>query len=148
MARVLPPAAAVTVGAPPQLLTTFGVAAIARFVVSASLEVRPVRAGEPAGLVMVKVRVEVCPTPIGLVPKALFNDGTGCTVRQLAVALLVRRAVDPIVAAPSEHRACGAALLTSSVLEGTSTVATHEASAFLIVPPATPTLPPPAPAPT
>src|SRR5258708_4065913 len=100
MAKVLPPAAAVTVGAPPQLLTTFGVAAITRFVVSASLKVRPVRAGEPAGLVMVKVRVEVCPTPIGLVPKALFNDGTGCTVRQLAVALLVRRAVDPMLAAP------------------------------------------------
>src|SRR5260221_1794549 len=81
MAKVLPPAAAVTVGAPPQLLTTFGVAAITRFAVSASLKVRLVRAGEPAGVVMVKGKVEVCPTPIRLVPKALLSDGNDCTVR-------------------------------------------------------------------
>src|SRR5258708_5228245 len=146
MAKVLPPAAAGTVGAPPQLLTTFGVAAITRFVVSASLKEGPGRAGEPGGWVMVKVRVEVCPPPIGLVPKALLKDGTGCTVRQLAVALLVRRAVPPMFAAPLVCEAGVAAQLAFSVLEVTSTVITHEAWALLIVAPVTVTLPAPAPA--
>src|SRR5260221_10248515 len=127
MAKVLPPAAAVTVGAPPQLLTTFGVAAITTPAVKASLKVRFVRAGEPAGLVRVKVSVDTCPTPIGFVPKALLSDGSDCTVRQLVVALLVRRAVPPMLAAPLVCEAGVAAQLLLTVLEVTSTVITHEA---------------------
>ncbi len=97
MAKVLAPATAVTVGAPPQLLTTFGVGAITRPAVKASLKVRFVLAGEPAGFVTVKVRVEIWPTPIGLVPKALFSDGTPCTESVLGVTLLVILAVPPML---------------------------------------------------
>ncbi len=131
--KVLPPAAAVRVGAPPQPLTTFGVGAITRPEVKASLKVRPVRAGEPAGLVMVKVSVETCPTPIGLVPKALFTDGSDCTVRQLATTAFVRRAVEATLPAPLVCEAGVAAQLLLTVLEVTSTVITHEAWAPFIV---------------
>src|SRR5260221_871819 len=126
------------------LLTTFGLAAITRFVVSASLKVSAVLAGEPAGLVIVKVRVEVCPTPIGLVPNALLSDGSDCTVRQLAVALLVMCAVAPMLAAPLVCVAGVAPQLLLSVLEVTATVITHEAWALFIVAPVTVTLPEPA----
>src|SRR5260221_12208631 len=88
MVKVLAPATAVTVGAPPQLLTTFGVAAITRFVVSASLKVSAVLAGEPAGLVRVKVRVEVPPASIGVGPNALFNDGCSSVDNWSATALV------------------------------------------------------------
>src|SRR5260221_10307353 len=101
------------------LLTTFGVAAITRFVVSASLKVSAVLAGEPAGLVIVKVRVEVCPTPIGLVPNALLSDGRDCTLRQLPLALLVMCAVAPVLAAPLVCVAGGAPQVLLSVLEVT-----------------------------
>ncbi len=144
MAKVLPPATAVMVGAPPQLLTTFGVGAITRPAVNASLKVRPERAGEPTGLGTVKVSVDACPTPIGLVPKALFSDGTLCTVRQLAVTLLVTRAAAPMLAAPLVCEAGVAAQLLFSVLEVTSTVIAHEAWALFIVAPVTVTLPEPA----
>src|SRR5260221_5679166 len=140
MAKVLPPAAAVTVGAPPQLLTTFGVAAITRFVVSGSLKVRPVRAGEPAGLVMVKVSVETCPTPIGFVQKALFNDGSDCTVSELAVTLLVTRAAEAMLPLALVYG-------PPTTLEVTSTVIVHKAWALLIAAPVTVTAPaPPTPA--
>src|SRR5260221_8998079 len=111
--------------APPQELTTFGVAAITRFVVSASLKVRPVRAGEPAGLVMVKVSVETCPTPIGFVPKALVNDRSDCTVSELAVALLVTRAAEAMLPLALVYR-------PPTPLEVTSTVIVHKAWAVLI----------------
>src|SRR5476649_2459010 len=77
MVKVAVPATAVTVGAPPQLFTTFGTAAITTPAGSASLKVSAVRAGEPAGLVTVKVRVEVCPTPMVAGANTLVSDGTG-----------------------------------------------------------------------
>ncbi len=144
MAKVLPPAGAVSVGTPPQLFTTFGAGAITRPAVNASLKVSPVLAGEPAGLVRVKVSVDTCPTPIGLVPNALFTDGSDCTVRQLAVTLLVMRAAAPMLAAPLVCEAGVAAQLAFSVLEVTSTVITHEAWALFIVAPVTVMLPEPA----
>src|SRR6202008_4237892 len=75
------PAAAVMVGAPPQLFTTFGTAAITTPAGRLSLKVSEVRAGDPAGLVTVKVSVEVWPTPIVAAANALVNAGTVCTVR-------------------------------------------------------------------
>src|SRR5260221_5369606 len=98
MAKVLPPAAAVMVGAPPQLLTPFGVAAIIRPAVNASLKVRPVLAGDPAGLVMAKLSVEGCPTPAVVGATALSTDGRDCTLSEIAVPLLVMRAGQAIVA--------------------------------------------------
>ncbi len=98
MVKVLPPAAAVRVGAPPQLLTTFGVAAITRPAVKASLKVSPVRAGPPAGLVTVKVRVEVRPTPIVAGAKALPSEGFAWTVSPLVTTPLVTRAVPLMLA--------------------------------------------------
>ncbi len=102
MANVPVPAVAVTVGAPPQAFTTLGVAAIRRFagaVGSTSLKVRPVRAGEPAGLLIVKVSVDVRPTPIVAGLNALVSDGTGCTVRPEVVTALVTCAVAVMLAA-------------------------------------------------
>src|SRR5512140_2576384 len=96
MAKV--PAEAVRVGVPPQLLTTFGVAATTTLPGSVSLKVSPVRAGEPAGLVMVKVSVLDWPTPIVEAENALVSDGTGCTVRPDEVTLLVMRTVPPMLA--------------------------------------------------
>src|SRR5438552_8117731 len=98
--KVPVPAVAVIVGAPPQLFTTFGVPAMSTLAGSASLKVRPVRAGEPAGLVMVKVSVAVCPTPIVAGANALASAGSGWTERQLLVAPFVTRAVAPMLAAP------------------------------------------------
>src|SRR5260221_655403 len=132
------------VGAPPQVFPTFGVDAITTPAGNASLKVRPVRAGEPAGFEIVNVRVLACPTPIVVGLKALASDGSGVTERQLAVTPLVRRAVEPMLAAPLVCEAGVAAQLPLSVLEVTSTVITHEAWAPFIVapPPAFPPLPP------
>ena len=77
MVKVPVPAAAVMVGAPPQLFTTFGTAAITTPAGRLSLNVRPVRAGEPAGLVTVKVSVEVWPTPIVVGRERLGERGHG-----------------------------------------------------------------------
>src|SRR5258706_3531841 len=99
MVKVPVPAVAVIVGAPPQLLTTFGTAAITTPAGSASLNVSEVRAGDPAGLVTVKVSVDVCPTPMGAGANALVSDGTGCTVSDEGVTPLVMRAVAPMLAA-------------------------------------------------
>src|SRR5476649_2912472 len=77
MVKVPVPATAVMVGAPPQLFTTFGTAAITTPPGSASLKVSAVRAGEPTGLVTVNVRVEVCPTPMVAGANTLVSDGTG-----------------------------------------------------------------------
>src|SRR5260221_12578642 len=125
MVKVLPPAAAVMTGAPPQLLTTFGVAAITRPAVSTSLKVRLVRAGEPAGLVRVKVRVELCPTPMVAGAKALSSDGSDCTVSELAVTLLVTRAAETMLALELVYG-------PPTVLEVTSTAIAHEACALFI----------------
>src|SRR5258706_14790480 len=54
MVKVPVPAAAATVGAPPQLFTTFGVPAVTRLAGKVSVKVRTVRAGEPAGWGSVK----------------------------------------------------------------------------------------------
>ncbi len=137
MVKVLPPAAAVMTGAPPQLLTTFGVAAITRPAVSTSLKVRLVRAGEPAGLVRVKVRVELCPTPMVAGAKALSSDGSDCTVSELAVTLLVTRAAETMLALELVYG-------PPTVLEVTSTAIAHEACALFIVAPVTTIEPPPA----
>src|SRR5258708_37149062 len=138
MVKVPVPAVAVTVGAPPQPFTIFGVAAITRLAGKVSLKVRLVRAGEPAGLVMVKVRVAACPTPTVAGAKAFVSAGRLCTVRPELVTLLVIRAVAPMLAL---------VLLDGppTTLEVTSTVTTHEACAALIEAPVTVMLPlPPA----
>src|SRR5258708_10431318 len=82
MVKVPVPAVAVMVGAPPQLFTTFGTAAITRLAGSESLKVRPVRAEEPAGLVMGKLSVEVCPPPMVAGAKALLSAGRPRTLRR------------------------------------------------------------------
>ena len=82
-----------------QLFTTFGVAAITTPAGSASLKVRLVRAGEPAGLETVNVSVLGWPTPIVVGANALASDGTGCTVSDEDVTLFVTRAVAPMLAA-------------------------------------------------
>ncbi len=132
--KVAVPAAAVTVGAPPQAFTTFGVAAITRPAGSASLKVRLVRAGAPAGFEIVKVSVEVCPTPIVAGAKAFASDGTACTVRLEAVTELVTRAVAVMLAAAFVYG-------PPTTLEVTSTVTTHEACVAFIVAPVTVTVP-------
>src|SRR5471032_140602 len=138
MVKVAVPATAVTVGAPPQLFTTFGTAAITTPAGSASLKVSAVRAGEPAGLVTVKVRVEVCPTPMVAGANALVSDGTGCTVSDEGVTLLVTRAVAPMLAALFVYG-------PPITLEVTSTVTAHDATAPFIAAPVTVTVPlPPA----
>ncbi len=118
-------------------MPTVGMAAITRPAVNASLKVRPVLAGAPAGLVMVKVSVETCPTPIGLVPKALFTDASDCTVIELAVTLLVMRAAEAMLALELVYG-------PPTTLEVTSTVIAHEACALFIVAPVTTIEPPPA----
>src|ERR1700694_2114911 len=137
MVKVPVPAAAVTVGAPPQLFTTFGAAAITTPAGSASLKVREVRAGEPAGLVTVNVSVEVCPTPPVVGANALASEGTGCTLSDDGVTLLVTRAVAPMLAALLVYG-------PPTTLEVTSTVITHAACAVLIVAPVTVIVPLPA----
>ncbi len=137
MANVPVPEVAVTVGAPPQPFRTFGVAAITRPAGSASLKVSPVRAGAPAGLVIVKVSVEDWPTPTVDGAKALVSAGTLCTVRLLAVTALVTRAVPVMFAAAFVYG-------PPTTLEVTSTVTTHEACAAFIEAPVTVMVPPPA----
>src|SRR5450631_1569041 len=137
MVNVAVPAVAVTVGAPPQLLTTFGTAAITTPAGSASLKVRLARAGEPAGFVTVKVSVEVWPTPTVVGANALASDGTGCTVSDEGVTLLVTRAVPPMLAALFVYG-------PPTTPEVTSTVTTHEACAALIDAPVTVMVPAPA----
>src|SRR5438105_4965871 len=80
MVRVPVPAVAGIVGVQPQVLRTLGAAAMSTWAGSASLKVSPVRAGDPAGLVMVKVRAAVWPMPIVAGLKALVSTGTDCTV--------------------------------------------------------------------
>src|SRR5476649_571021 len=92
------PATAVMVGAPPQLFTTFGIAAITTFAGNVSVKVSPLCAGDPAEFVMVKVSVELCATPTLIGTNALVSDGLE-TVRPLEVTLFVTRAVAPILAA-------------------------------------------------
>src|SRR5689334_7103174 len=93
IAEVRVPAVAVIVGAPPQPFTTFGVGAMRTLAGSASLKVRPVRAGDPAGFVTVKVRVETWPTPAVERLKALVSAGWLCTVSDVPATLLVMRAI-------------------------------------------------------
>src|SRR5207247_11200754 len=136
--KVPVPATAVIVGVPPQLFTTFGVAAITRLAGSVSVKVRPVLAGEPAGLVMVKVSVEVCPTPMVAGAKAFVSAGRLCTVSPELVTLLVILAVAPMLALVLLYG-------PPTTLAVTSTVTTQEACAALIVAPVTVLLPlPPA----
>src|SRR5476649_1273069 len=137
MVKVPAPATAVMVGAPPQLFTTFGTAAITTPAGSASLKVSALRAGDPAGLVTVKVRVEVCPTPIVAGANALVSAGWLCTVRPLEVTELVT---------------CASALMFATVLlygppitlEVTSTRTAHDATALFIAAPVTVIVPLPA----
>src|SRR5476649_1202403 len=93
------PAAPVTVGAPAQAFTTFGVAAITTPAGRLSLNVRPARTGAPAGFAIVKVSVEAWPTPIVTGANALVRVARGCTVRPELVTVLVMRAVAPMFAA-------------------------------------------------
>src|SRR5258706_13698064 len=122
MAKVPVPAAAVTVGAPPQLFTTFGTAAMTRLAGRVSVKVSPGRAGEPAGVVIVKVSVLVWPTPTVVGAKALVSAGTLCTFRPEPATLLVILAVAPMVALVLLYG-------PPTTFEVTSTVTTHEACA-------------------
>jgi hypothetical protein len=106
MVKVPVPAAAVSVGAPPQLFTTFGAAAITTPAGSPSLKVSAVRAGEPAGLVMVKVSAALCPRPMVAGTNALVSAGWFCTVRLLGVTPLVMRATAPMFAAVLVYGPC------------------------------------------
>src|SRR5438128_892181 len=130
IAKVPVPAVAVMVGAPPQLLTTLGVAAMSTFAGSASLKVRLARAGDPAGFVIVNASVAACPTPIVVGANALVSAGRLCTVMPLEVTLLVTRAVAPILAAVLLYG-------PPTTLEVTSTVIAQEACAKFIVAPVT-----------
>jgi hypothetical protein len=85
-----------------------------------SLKVRLVRAGEPAGLLTVKVSVDVPPAPIVVGANALASDGTGCTVRLEAVTLLVMPATPLMLAALLVYG-------PPITLEVTFTVIAHEA---------------------
>src|SRR6185312_2223562 len=136
MAKLPVPATAVMVGAPPQLFTTFGVAAIASPACRASLKVSAVRAGEPAGLVTVKVSVAVWPTPRVDAEKAFVSDGRPCTVSPLEVTALV------ILAVPTMLRLV---LLYGppATFEVTSTFTWHEATVEFIARPVTVMLPAP-----
>ena len=93
------PAVAVMVGVPPQPFTRpFGVP-IVRPGGNASVKVRPVRAGAPAGFAIVKVRTEFCPTPTVVGLKAFVSVGRACTVRVAFTPAVVTLAVPPILAA-------------------------------------------------
>src|SRR5258708_21497272 len=136
MVKVPVPAAAVMVGAPAQVFTTFGVAAITRLAGNASLNVTPLRAGDPAALVMVKVSVFTCPMRMVAGAKALVSVGVWTVIPEL-VTLLVIRAVAPMLALVLLYG-------PPRTFEVTSTVITHEACAALIVAPVTVIVPPPA----
>src|SRR5450432_2654564 len=134
--KVPVPAVAVMVGAPPQLFTTFGTAAITTPAGNPSLKVSAVRAGEPAGLAMVKVRVDVCPTPTVVGANALASDGSGCTVRPELVTPLLMPATPLMLAAVLLYG-------PPITLEVTSTVIAHEACAALSEAPVTVMVPEP-----
>src|SRR5450631_1407695 len=93
IAKVPVPAVAVMAGAPPQLFTTFGTAAITTPAGSVSVKVSAVRAGAPAGLAMENVSVLVCPTPTVAGAKALVSAGSAWTARPELVTALVTCAV-------------------------------------------------------
>ena len=81
MVIVPDPAVAVIVGVPPQPFTSpLGVPMTAP-AGSASVKVSPVRAGAPAGFVIVKVSTEFCPTPTVVGLNAFVSVGSACTVR-------------------------------------------------------------------
>jgi hypothetical protein len=107
------PAVAVMVGDPPQLLTTFGVAAITMPVGKVSVKVRPLAAPTDAGLVMVKVKVEGDPTPMVVGLKAFVNVGRPFTTNEApgAVPLMVKPLVAVRADTGSEYVA-GVALVT------------------------------------
>ena len=131
------PAVAVMVGVPPQPFTSpFGVP-ITRPGGKPSVKVRPLRAGAPAGLVMVKVSTEFCPTPTVVGLNALVSVGSACTV---SVALT------PVVSTrcAAEMLAAFVLLYVPTVLLVTSTVTVHEACAAFIVAPVTVMTPLPA----
>src|SRR5260221_225902 len=93
-------AAAVTAPVPDgHVVVTFGTAAITTPAGRLSVKVRLVRAGLAAGLVMVKVSLDVRPSPTGRGSDVLVRAGNICTVRQLAVTLLVTRAIAPTLPA-------------------------------------------------
>src|SRR5258706_12222068 len=102
-----------------------------------SVKVSPVRAGEPAGFVIVKVSVLVWPTPTVVGAKALVSAGTLCTFRPEPATLLVILAVAPMLALVLLYG-------PPTTFEVTSTVTTHEACAALIAAPVTVTVPLPA----
>ncbi len=131
------PAVAVKVGMPAHPFTTLGVAAITTPPGSVSLNVRPVRAGAPAGLVTVKVSVETWPTPAVAGAKALVRVASGCTVRPLEVTAFVMRAVAEMLAVVLLYGPPG-------TLEVTSTATVQEACAADIDAPVTVIVPPPA----
>src|SRR6185312_494038 len=130
MAKLPVPATAVMVGAPPQEFTTFGVAAITRPACKLSEKARPLRAGAPAGFVIVNVRVATCPTPTLDTPNALVSVGWPCTVSPVVVTAFVTCAVPTMLPA---------ALLYGppTTLEVTSTEIAHEACAAFIEAPVT-----------
>src|SRR5438128_11207289 len=99
IAKVPVPAVAVMVGAPPQLLTTLGVAGRSTFAGSASLKVRLARAGDPAGFVIVNASVAACPTPIVVGANSLLSVGRPSRVTLFPYTPLFPSAVAPILAA-------------------------------------------------
>src|SRR5258706_8576873 len=142
--KVPAPATAVMVGAPPQPFTTPGAAASTTPAGNVSVKVRLVRAGDPTGLVMVKVRTELWPTPTVVGANAWVSAGNGCRARQLEVTELVTRASAPRLPAALVWVAGDAPQFVFVVVAVTSTVITHDACAALIDAPATVMLPLPA----
>src|SRR5258708_309778 len=137
MVKVPVPATAVMVGAPPQLFTHFGAAAITTPAGSVSLKVSPVLAGDPAGFVIVKVSVLVCPTPTLVGAKALVSAGRLCTASPELVTLLVILAVALMLAFVLLYG-------PPTTFDVTSTRTAHEATAPLIAAPVTVMVPLPA----
>ena len=135
--KVPVPGTAVIVGVPLQVPATPLGVAIARPGGKPSVKVRPLRAGAPAGLVMVKVRIEFWPTPTVAGLKALVSVGSDCTVSVALTAEVVTLAV-PVMLAASVLAYVPATLLV------TSTVTVHEACAAFIVAPVTVMTPLPA----
>src|SRR5471032_91625 len=137
MVNVAAPAAAVTVGAPPQPFTTPGTAAITTPAGRLSLNVSPERAGDPAGLEIVKVSVLARPTPTVAGANALVSAGRLCTLRPDGVTAFVTRAVALILTAAFVYG-------PPTTPEVTSTVITQEACAALIDAPVMVMVPQPA----
>ena len=128
--KVPMPAVAVIVGAAPQPFTTFGTAAITSPTGKVSVKVSAVRAGAPAGFAMLKVSVEVCPTPTVAGANALVRSGSAWTVSPELVTLFVTRAVALMFALVLLYG-------PPTTLEVTSTVITHEACAAARLAPVT-----------